>query len=80
MRFSTKCRLVLCNIRPRAIAVIPLRIVSNRPTVAIEVIVFFQGGDIGADGDSGRSLADYIDLGERRKLSERGLGRSPSRN
>jgi len=39
LRFSTKYRLVLCNIRP--IAVIRRRIVSN--TVAIQVIVFFSG-------------------------------------
>jgi len=46
LRFSTKYRLVLCNIRPRAIAVIRRRIVSNR--VAIQVI-FFQAGDIGRE-------------------------------
>jgi len=47
LRFSTKYLLVLCNIRPRAIAVIRRCIVSN--TVAIQVIVFFQGGDIGRE-------------------------------
>jgi len=50
LRFSTKYRLILCNVRPRAIhaiAVIRRRVMSN--TVAIQVIVFFQGGYIGRD-------------------------------
>jgi len=41
-------RLVLCNIRPCAIAVIRRRI-SCLNTVVIQIIAFFQGGDIGRE-------------------------------
>jgi len=45
--FSTKYRFVLCSIRLCAIAVIRWRIVFN--TVAIQKIVFLQGGDTGRE-------------------------------